>query len=170
MRLFFLFTAILLFNVSCKKNDEYFKSDTALKVFISNEKNEDLLNYNSDNSNTIDASKLKIIPSGNNNKNPSPAAGKLTPDIISPNYFIIKEERGRKYLQLNFDPVYSESVLEIVYNNDLSPDTLTADLINKNGKIIYNTIYLNGIKAWDINTDKERSIKIQRTGIPHRPL
>ncbi|WP_312334680.1 hypothetical protein [Sphingobacterium sp.] len=170
MRLFFLFTAILLFNVSCKKNDEYFRSDTALKVFISNDKNEDLLRYNPDNSNTIDPSKLKIISSGNNNKNPSPAAGKLTPDIISPNYFIIKEEKDKKYLQLNFDPVYSESALEIVYNNNLSPDTLTADLMNKNGKIIYNIIYLNGVKVWDINTDKEHSIKIQRTDIPHRPL
>ncbi|WPO91742.1 hypothetical protein [Chryseobacterium sp. HR92] len=169
MRNLFLCTVLALLSISCKKDDVYFQTDTGLQVFISNGDNVDLLDEKSEIADKVDLKKLKIISSGNNDKNPSPGKGKLVPDIISSDYFRIENKSDRKCLVLIFDPIYSESILKINYNNGLSDDILTADLVDKNGKVVYNKIYLNKVLIWDAANDKDKSIYLKKGPITHIP-
>lgn len=145
---------------SCQKDDLYYDVRTEVCVFISDNNNRDLLSQNISSSNTIDLQKLEIVSSGNNNAGPSPAQGRMMPDILSPNFFSIDKKDGKRCLRLLFNPLYSQSLLEIKYNNGLKNDTLIADLENINGKIFYNKIYLGKALVWERSKDKERSIQI----------
>lgn len=170
MRNLIICTFFLLSLTSCRKDDLYYQSDTGLTVFIVNAKNENLLGENSAVSNRIDVKKLAILSSGNNDKKPSPGEGKLTPDIFSPDLFRVEVKGGEACLALIFDPGYSESNLQINYNDGSESDMLTADLVNKNGKVTYDKIYLNKTLIWKADTNKERSITIRKHKSSHTKL
>ncbi|MGB3066423.1 hypothetical protein ACR78Z_18670 [Sphingobacterium thalpophilum] len=171
MRNLILIFGALLINVGCTKNDNlYFKADTMVEVVIVNDKNEDLLNQKLDIPSKIHTDKLKIEASGNNDANPSPTGGKLVPDMLSPEYFTIREVDGKNRLILNFYPTYSTSVLKLVYDNEgFPPDELKAELTNKSGTVVYEKLYLNGKLVWD-GKGKEKLITIQKGSDTHPPL
>lgn len=170
MRNLTIYTFILLSFISCRKDNLYYQSDTGLTVFITNDKNENLLSENSAVSDRIDLNKLAIVSSGNNDKKPSPGGGKLAPDILSPDMFRVKNKKGQACLELIFDPGYSESNLQINYNDGSDSDMLAADLVNKNGKVTYDKIYLNKTLIWKADTNKERSIIIRKQKSTHGTL